>query len=161
MLHNIYKENAVNCILKRCLTAVGPFSHNKSQISFSCLIKIKNKNIYMGKIRLKIEHFYWRLVLINQIFAWTLTIFGFRCSIFSIFLCLELKVISAIKHWNIGEEIIIYTHRAYILLLKLEKTKYILTFTLYSYLPWHADFASDFCSIHISVRGYTNMMVVT
>ena len=33
MLHNILRQNAVNCVLKRRLTAVGPFSHNKSHIS--------------------------------------------------------------------------------------------------------------------------------
>ena len=32
MLHNIYKENAVNCVLKRRLTAVGSFFRNKSHI---------------------------------------------------------------------------------------------------------------------------------
>ena len=32
MLHNIYRENEVNCVLKRRLVAVGPFSHNKSHI---------------------------------------------------------------------------------------------------------------------------------
>ena len=30
MLHNIYKENAVNWVLKWRLTSVGPFSRNKS-----------------------------------------------------------------------------------------------------------------------------------
>ena len=32
MLHYIYRENVVNYILKRCLTAVGPFSCNKSHL---------------------------------------------------------------------------------------------------------------------------------
>ena len=32
MSHNIYKEKAVNCVLKRRLTVVGPFSRNKSHI---------------------------------------------------------------------------------------------------------------------------------
>ena len=32
MLRNIYRENTVNCVLNRGLTAVGPFSHNKSHI---------------------------------------------------------------------------------------------------------------------------------
>ena len=32
MLHNILRQNAVNCVLKRRLTAVGPFSRNKSHI---------------------------------------------------------------------------------------------------------------------------------
>ena len=36
MLHNIYREKAVNCVLKRRLTAVGPFSRNKSHINI-CL----------------------------------------------------------------------------------------------------------------------------
>ena len=35
MLHKIYRENAVNCVSKRHLTAVGPFSPNKSQIVFT------------------------------------------------------------------------------------------------------------------------------
>ena len=35
MLHSIYRENVVNCVLKRRLTAVGPFSRNKSQIVFT------------------------------------------------------------------------------------------------------------------------------
>ena len=44
----------------------------------------------------------------------------------------------------------------------LKKTKYnILTFTLPCCSPSNADFASDLCSVHISVRGYTNMMAVT
>ena len=37
------------------------------------------KNIYIkGKYKIKIEHFFCRLVLMNQLFARTLTIFGFR-----------------------------------------------------------------------------------
>ena len=32
MLHNILRQNAVNYVLKRRLTAVGPFSRNKSHI---------------------------------------------------------------------------------------------------------------------------------
>ena len=32
MLHNIYRENVVNCVLKWSLLAVGPFSRNKSHI---------------------------------------------------------------------------------------------------------------------------------
>ena len=32
MLHNILRQNAVNCVLKRHLTAVGPFSRNKSHM---------------------------------------------------------------------------------------------------------------------------------
>ena len=32
MLHNIYRENASNYVLKRRLTVVGPFSRNKSQM---------------------------------------------------------------------------------------------------------------------------------
>ena len=32
MSHNICKANAVNCVLKRRLTAVGPFSRNKSHM---------------------------------------------------------------------------------------------------------------------------------
>ena len=36
---------------------------------------------------------------------------------------LPLKVTSAIKHRNTAEEIIIYTHRVYSLLLKLERNK--------------------------------------
>ena len=39
MLHNIYRENAVNCVLKRRLTAVGPFSRNKSHIVFQIFQK--------------------------------------------------------------------------------------------------------------------------
>ena len=35
----------------------------------------------------------------------------------------KLKVTSAIKHRNTAEEIIIYTHRVYSLLLKLERNK--------------------------------------
>ena len=35
----------------------------------------------------------------------------------------DLKVTSAIKHRNIAEEIMIYVHRVYSLLLKLEKNK--------------------------------------
>ena len=34
MLHNILRQNAVNCVLKRRLTAVGPFSRNKSHMLF-------------------------------------------------------------------------------------------------------------------------------
>ena len=34
---------------------------------------------------------------------------------------MKLKVASAVKHENTAEEIIIYTHRVYSLLLKLEK----------------------------------------
>ena len=34
MLRNIYRQNTVNCVLKRCLTVVGPFSRNKSHISY-------------------------------------------------------------------------------------------------------------------------------
>ena len=34
MLHNIYRENAVNCVWKRRLTAVGPFSRNKSHLFY-------------------------------------------------------------------------------------------------------------------------------
>ena len=33
MLHNILRQNAVNCVLKRRLTAVGPLSRNKSHIA--------------------------------------------------------------------------------------------------------------------------------
>ena len=35
MLHNILRQNAVNCILKRRLTAVGPFSRNKSHMMYA------------------------------------------------------------------------------------------------------------------------------
>ena len=73
-----------------------------------------------------------------------------------------LKVTSVIKHRNIANKIITYTHTVYFLLLKLEKnkTKYnILTFTLHICSPWHANFASDLCSVYISLRSYTNMMV--
>ena len=37
MLHNIYRENVVNCVLKRRLTAVGPFSRNKSRMIYTML----------------------------------------------------------------------------------------------------------------------------
>ena len=37
--------------------------------------------------------------------------------------CSNLKVTSAIKHRKTAEEIIIYTHRVYSLLLKLERNK--------------------------------------
>ena len=37
--------------------------------------------------------------------------------------CFSLKVTSTIKHGNTAEEIIIYAHRVYSLLLKLEKNK--------------------------------------
>ena len=73
---------------------------------------------------------------------------------------------------------IIYTHGVYSSLFEACKKTIcnILTFTLNSYSPWHVDFASDLCSIHISAnilyrnrytvsliseRGYTNMMAVT
>ena len=36
-LHNIYRENVVNCLLKWCLTAVGPFSRNTSHIFIAFL----------------------------------------------------------------------------------------------------------------------------
>ena len=44
MLHNIYRENAVNCVLKRRLAAVGPFSRNKSHIQF-LLFKKQNASL--------------------------------------------------------------------------------------------------------------------
>ena len=44
----------------------------------------------------------------------------------------------------------------------LKKTKHnILTFTLPCCSPSNADFASDLCSINVSVRGYTKTMAVT
>ena len=58
----------------------------------------------------------------------------------------------------------IYVHKVYSLLLKLEKKQNIaniLIFTLPCCLPSNAGLASDLCSIHISMRGYTNMMAVT
>ena len=74
----------------------------------------------------------------------------------------KLKVTSGTKHRNTANEIVVYTHRVYSLLLKLEKKqkKYnILSLTLHTCSPWHTDFTSDLCSIHISLRGYTNVMV--
>ena len=51
MLYNIYKENAVNCVLKRRLTAVGPFSRNKSHI---CKLDIlSNENLEFLKTKIK------------------------------------------------------------------------------------------------------------
>ena len=41
MLHNVYKENAVNCVLERRLTVVGPFSHNKSCFGQKEQIKVQ------------------------------------------------------------------------------------------------------------------------
>ena len=43
MLHNIYRENAVNCVLKRRLTAVGPFSRNKSHIVYPIFSNFSKK----------------------------------------------------------------------------------------------------------------------
>ena len=72
-----------------------------------------------------------------------------------------LKVTCTIKHRNTPEEIITYT-QSLLLITEAWKKKYnILTLTLHSYSPWHAVLASDLCSIHISVRGYTNMMAMT
>ena len=45
MLHNIYTENAVNCILKQRLTAVGHFSCNKSQVKKGQVTEITLENI--------------------------------------------------------------------------------------------------------------------
>ena len=79
-------------------------------------------------------------------------------SFFDQILYVQLKVASATKHRNTAKEII----SLLFILLNFEKTNYnILTFTLHTCPPWHADFASDLCSIHISLRGYTNKMAVT
>ena len=53
-----------------------------------------------------------------------------------------LKVNSTTKHRKTAKEIAIYIHRVYFLLLKLESKKVycILTVTLHTCLPWHADF---------------------
>ena len=72
-----------------------------------------------------------------------------------------LKVTPIIEHKNTAEENIL-THKVYSLLLKLEKNEVQYSnFHFHCCSPWHADFASDLCSIHISTRGYTNMMAVT
>ena len=41
MLHNILRQNAINCVLKRRLTAVGPFSRNKSHIYWTAKIDVE------------------------------------------------------------------------------------------------------------------------
>ena len=51
MLHNILRQNAVNCVLKRRLTAVGPFSRNKSHIGISPLTFMKTKPSKESAIR--------------------------------------------------------------------------------------------------------------
>ena len=52
------------------------------------------KNIYKKrKIRLKTEQFFLRLVLINQVFARTLTTFSFRCKIISVKLVFGVKTL--------------------------------------------------------------------
>ena len=72
-----------------------------------------------------------------------------------------LKVTPIIEHKNTAEENIL-THKVYSLLLKFEKNEVQYSnFHFHCCSPWHADFASDLCSIHISTRGYTNMMAVT
>ena len=54
----------------------------------------------------------------------------------------------------------LFSH-SYSLLLKLKKTKdNILAFTLHCFSPSNTAFASDLCLIHISVRGYKNMISV-
>ena len=45
MLHNIYKENAVNCFLIRRLIAVGPFSGSKSQYIQPKLFNLSNTTL--------------------------------------------------------------------------------------------------------------------
>ena len=52
-----------------------------------------------------------------------------------------LKITSATKHRNTTKKIIIYTHRVYSLLSKLEKNKVSYSyFHFYTCSPWHADF---------------------
>ena len=46
---------------------------------------------------------------------------GVKCT--SLAKCFSLKVTSTIKHGNTAEEIIVYAHRVYSILLKLEKNK--------------------------------------
>ena len=49
MLHNIYRENEVTCVLKRRLTAVAPFSRNKSHIKYQDIeIKQHSQVTYLG-----------------------------------------------------------------------------------------------------------------
>ena len=45
MLLNILRQNAINCVLKRRLTAVGPFSRNKSHLSLSNLFVHKDAKV--------------------------------------------------------------------------------------------------------------------
>ena len=66
MLHNIYKENAVNWVLKRLLTAVGPFSRNKSHIEVVASFLEKYSKVKLQELKEK-------LVLANfglSIFIW-------------------------------------------------------------------------------------------
>ena len=43
MLHNILRQNAVNCVLKQRLTVVGPFCRNKSHIINYCIFKVTSE----------------------------------------------------------------------------------------------------------------------
>ena len=49
MLHNILRQNAVNCVLKRRLTAVGPFSRNKSHMIMASVMKTCPRNCLQSK----------------------------------------------------------------------------------------------------------------
>ena len=66
MLHNIYMENAVNWVLKRRLTVVGPFSCNKSHIEVVASFLEKYSKVKLQELKEK-------LVLANfglSIFIW-------------------------------------------------------------------------------------------
>ena len=54
MLHNIYKENAVNWVLKRLLTAVGPFSRNKSHIEVVASFLEKYSKVKLQELKEKL-----------------------------------------------------------------------------------------------------------
>ena len=65
MLHNIYKENAVNWVLKWRLTSVGPFSRNKSHYVPALQIIILHLPV---KMILKIQN---TLVISDCNWTWT------------------------------------------------------------------------------------------
>ena len=79
MLHNIYKENAVNWVLKRHLTAVGPFSCNKSHIEVvaSFLEKYNKVKLQELKEKLGVSQFWVKYIYMIE------TIYQLQFAIYS------------------------------------------------------------------------------
>ena len=122
MLHNIYKQNAVNCVLKRRLTAVGSFFRNKSHIliyffkflklyvwfSLLRLVNLAFKKamniIHLGIACMEMQTVQWYATITSDR---SFTLFSYRCCNFLIIqLCIPKFVLftrntCTLELWNL------------------------------------------------------------